>query len=1179
LDAALDEGRAKLRALDLDSSTRSWARLELRRRNERDPDKAIESLGRLARDLGNLQEIVQCVYERVLAAEVAEAERLPYQQAWLANHKRKLAQLHEPARWAQHWLDFWMSAVADADLDAALTIVEWRRPVGNSCNGLRDEMRSITHELRAGQHPTISAVDELLGSEKLSSSAWIRLCVLKARTLLLRHGNPHEASELMSKVAPIAAKADSALAALVDAVRAEIAITVGDPVEAKRHVHDVFEFDEEIPDRIIAAGRIALALKDWARAAELFDAAATRFGTKVIQRRLLAEPPSNLVLAVARFLREQNPAVAADQYQVATGGDLVGPGTKHKALLEYAEVLCTLGRTSEAAATYARAADLYPDTASKRALTALVRAHELDPTNADYCWSLGELLRFRATDIHGIGDRKELRRAADLLEEGIRLADPSAVPGWVLVSFGLAAHSLDSDRDPAAWLERAILRDGPTANNCGLLAWLHRRNGYALASERIAKFARTHARVDPFLLDLWLSAYIDLGRFDDAFDLVEDMGTVMGKSDHAVWRGWIKCRSGQPAEGLAALDEAEDADDPEVTACRLACYERLGDESGVRTTADLILRQEMAQTGRHRIDNLGWAQYSLGRLDDATSLFEKRLESAPQYHTGAMNLALVLLARGNAAHRDIERGRTLLLDSIAHVYSADEIVQLLDIYLDQVARRVAGRPHDDEVRGVVEEARTAGEVRLADMRTREPDPGLLSQELAAAREFRYEGELAVALGRYAKLSHRDDVPEAAAATGEVASALIAAGDQQLRDGDFAAADATWLDIADALASADATASMPDALSARLGLSRLERGSSTEKEPTAGLHAAGLDSLVDAVPLFARSLDLAWDYCDGLRSLADGAPGEVKTKFERAAAAVPFEELLLLRASDVESHALVPSARACEILFSPAQADQEHSPDLGDKIGDLRMQVKKERGLSIPGVRLAVSADQPAGIVTYRVFDQVISQFKLKRPNKPEPEIVSRLADILADNLFRWISIDDLDLWNRGWTAGGAPKSDLPEDLIDRVRLTRVLRSLLSEGIPITDRNTIVDAFRAGTARGSNTESTTTLTTVRRHLYPNIKAPGNGAIAQLPAKLEESISSALDTTRSTMARNRARALRSTLRKWRAETLSSDSVSVAVRETALRHVVWHLLSDQRPRVYVLANAEISDEERQP
>ena len=1128
LDAALHEGRAKLRALDLDSSTRSWARLELRRRNGRDPDKTIESLGRLARELGDLQAVVQSVYERGIEAELGEAARLPYQQAWLSNRRRQLARFDDPAQWTKTWLDYWMAAVADGALEAALTIVEWRGPVGDNRLGLRDEMGSITHDLRAGQHPTISAVDELLGSKHLSRNTLIRLCVLKARTLLLRHSNPHEAAELMSKVAPLAKKADAALAALVDAVRAEIAFTVGDLDEAKRYVGAVIEFDEAVPDRIIVAGRIALAEGDWTRAAELFDAAANHFGTAVAEPRFLAEPPPNLVLSVARSVREQNPATAADLYDAAINRDLMGQGTKRRALLEHAEVLLTLGRTSEAAAAFARAADLYPNNRSDRAVAALERALELDPDNATYCWSLGELLRFRTTDIHGIGDHEQLRRALELLERGMQIEGPGEVPGWVMVSFGLSAHSLGSDRDAAAWLERAILRDGPTVNNCALLAWLHRLNGYALAAERIARFGGTHDRVDAFLLDQWLSAYVDLGRFDDALDLIEDSAAVMGKSERAVWRGWIKTRSGRPAEGLAALDQADDADVLELSVYRIVCYETLGDEPGVRAIAEEILQQESAQKGRHRVDSIGWAEYSLGRLDDAIGRFEEQVEGAPQYHVGAMNLALVRLVRGSAEHLDIERGKQLMLDSIAHVYSADDLVQLLDIYLDQVGQRVAGRPHENEARAVLEEARTAAERRVAEMRTREPDPRSLSQQLSAAREVRYKGELAVALGQYAKLSHRGDAPEATATMGEVAADLIAVGDQQLRNGDFEAADATWRTIAETLSSADATASVPDDLSARLGLSRLGRGGGTDKDPITHMRAADVDSLVQAVPLFARSIDLAWDYCDDLRSLADDAPTEEKTKFERAAAAVPFEELLLLRASDVESHALVPSARACEILFGPAQANQEQSPDLGDRIRDLRTQVKKERGLSIPGVRLAVSPDQPDGVVTYRVFDQVMSRFKLKRPDEPAPEIIDRLADILSDNLFRWISVDDLDLWNRGWTAGGKPRADLPEDLIDRVRLTRVLRSLLSEGIPITDRTTIVDAFRAGTVRGSNGEPTTTLTTVRRRLYPNIKAPGTGAIAQLPAELEDSVSSALDPTRTIVARNRARSLRNTLR---------------------------------------------------
>ena len=223
---------------------------------------------------------------------------------------------------------------------------EWPEPLDRTAAKLHDEMLSITHELSAGQHPTISAVDSLLRYSDLSARTRIRVSVLKSRTLLLRHGNPREAAELMRKAARRVPENDSVLRALVQAVRAEIALKVGNLDTAKRHVQDVQPVDEPIADRIVAAGLIALTEQEWARASDLFDAAANRFGTSLEDRRLLAEAPPDLVLAVGRSLRDDDPAGAADRYRKALEAELTSPVATRKAWREYADVLSAFGPTA-----------------------------------------------------------------------------------------------------------------------------------------------------------------------------------------------------------------------------------------------------------------------------------------------------------------------------------------------------------------------------------------------------------------------------------------------------------------------------------------------------------------------------------------------------------------------------------------------------------------------------------------------------------------------------------------------------------------------------------------------------------------------------------------------------------------------------------------------------------------
>src|SRR5262245_51704722 len=90
IDAALQAGLEKLRAADLEPATRVWARVALRLPKGRDADTALESVGRLQRDLTYLQDVVNNVYESGLAAERDDAERYPYQDAWQSLRRRSL---------------------------------------------------------------------------------------------------------------------------------------------------------------------------------------------------------------------------------------------------------------------------------------------------------------------------------------------------------------------------------------------------------------------------------------------------------------------------------------------------------------------------------------------------------------------------------------------------------------------------------------------------------------------------------------------------------------------------------------------------------------------------------------------------------------------------------------------------------------------------------------------------------------------------------------------------------------------------------------------------------------------------------------------------------------------------------------------------------------------------------
>ncbi len=1174
LHQALQNGLAQLEKIEPQTSTtRSLVRQLRRLQKEHSPQIALDSIEDIQRDLRHMLLTVDEIHQAGLVAEYKEAQKKPYERAWRDRRQRELKRFEKPDDWAEHWIESWTEVLAHGKYSDAALIVEWRHPYSTEeeSDAVRDDMRSLTRELKARQHPTMRALDGLLRWPHLSHVSRVRLSVLKARTLMQHHGNPHEATALLRNAAGLAKETDFATQALVQAARAEIALAEGALTEAKRHVRGVLLSDEEIPDRVIVAGQIALAEQAWPRASTLFTAVASRWPRTAETSRLLSGVPPNLLLAVARSLRAHDPSGAERRYGRAIRAGIIGRVSKRRALIEHAELLAELGRNDEAAKEYADAVELYRNPRNQELLEISERAYQLDPHKPRYCWLLGEQLRLRATDIDGITNPNQIRRARELLDLGTQQARAEDVPGWVMVSTGLAAHfdSLDrveSDRDPLLWLERGILRereDTKKANDFALLAWLYRLSGFAQAAERAARFGAGYGPVDSFLAEQWIRALLDLEQYDEASNVLKNHKTTITPIATAIWRGWIACRRGDPSAGINALN-GQDGGSPFVAVVRMACYELMRDEHRARIEARQILQDQ---------DNLpdewvGWAEFALDRTRESIDRLDKLHRRAQDGHIGGLRLGLALLVRGSSADRDVERAHEILSHTIAHSYLADDLIQLRQIYLDQTTGRLTGTPHELAGRDVLEKARVAAEQRISELQRRKPDADLLSQRLATARELRAKDDWR-ALETYADLANTAELPEVSIALEEIAAYLISSGDEQLARGNLGAAYRIWADIQSNLGSTNLATPVPDRLAARLGLSRLLWGSPDD----AYLGAVSAQALEEAVPHFANTLDLARRYDKALQASADRATVDSQSKFRQAAAAVPFASLLGMKVTDRMSRAFSPSARACEILFDRSYADLKDSPELSDQIASLREDFRRTSGLAIPGVRLAENTRSSNAMVTFRVFEQEVNQLRLSAEDDPVLSIMEQFRKIVADNLFRWIAVDDLGLWNADWTFEGQPLTELPEDLVDRVRLTRVLRLLLSEGVPIADRCAIVGGFQAGVERGPANEAVPIMTAVRRRLYPAITASGSDQeILPLPPDLEETIGSALNARRATMPRDGARKIRESLLRWKEEAWPDREVTISVADTALRPAVWHLLSAERPRVFVVAQAEL-------
>ena len=257
-----------------------------------------------------------------------------------------------------------------------------------------------------------------------------------------------------------------------------------------------------------------------------------------------------------------------------------------------------------------------------------------------------------------------------------------------------------------------------------------------------------------------------------------------------------------------------------------------------------------------------------------------------------------------------------------------------------------------------------------------------------------------------------------------------------------------------------------------------------------------------------------------------------------------------------------------------------SAELEEAISKLRERIEAEMGVRVPWVYAVAARRLPDRQVDVRLYARRIGSTVLSgAPESWVPRVMEELEDRVRGALFRLVSVDDVALWLEGWDVSNrdAPTWEPADPRADRLRLARVLRMLLREGVSVSNREVIAGVVRSRVDVDKRDESVTlnTLRQVRNKL--GRAALGVGAdtvVIPLPAELEERVAAGLPTERPVweLPRQRAHQLVAELRAWlRAQPVSPGAVSVA--DGRVRPFVWRLLAAERPAVRVVSGRSSS------
>lgn len=1181
LRQALAAGAQELRMLDLSRPANSFSRAVLKLFNDRDPAQALDSIERVTQELDQIARVLAETYQSGRQAEQAEAAAEPFGAAWMNDLRRRLGHLRPEDQ--QTWFEVWISAWTDA-----LAALRWTRcdeitklaGPASPWAGLHADLEQISAFLRTDQplaaRPT---VENVLAQPSLPVVAATRLRILHTRILRRFAGDLAAAGPAADDAVRGSAGAGHPLETLALIAQAEVYRDLGRAEDARRLLDAAMGTEDATLDLLLARGSLALADQQFGQAHELYDAAAIRFGAEVTEPRLLREVPGNLLWRWARRLALTDKAAALSVLDQALESGISGKGDfpARKALAERAQILADLGRPGEAARAYSEAASQYEWSESPQAAELFRQACALAPEVAEYQWSYGEALRMTATDSVGKVDVGTIRRARQALDAGFALAAPGKEHAWVLATAALVSDSLGEGDDPAVLIERALLLDPDYTLGFWLLSLVLRKRGFptealAAAQEGYKRDSGEFRAVRQ--LDLTLR---DQGKLAAALKVVEDYIQRGGTDPEAlISKSGILLRMNDPGAALDVLAAAP-SDSFDVIFRRGTAYALRGDDVESRRCFETLWNQ------RGDLNNAviaGWSAYRIGLLDEAVQALAQVAALVPQEPYG-LDLAQVRLVRGREDEDDVADGERILMAGIERALTVDDLQRLVTMEFPLVRRAVSGRPHEDRVLAVLASAQDRADDRRAFLRQRSQDPDGPAARLASARMALAGGRPDLAFGVYFALG--PDPPEARLGLISAMQRLLDRGDDLLSAGDLPAARAQWRQLQPAVALLSSREPVSQALLARLGLAALESDGPFDDDTVALLSACTEQAIVEALRHFARSVPTLWAHHDGLGKMAaaDTSPTVNRTKFSSAAAAVPFDSVYALSRSLVSGSSLLTPVSAVEIALGAAHASLADSDEMARGLSAVRERLAEETGVKLPGVGVRDGAGGPPETVEFLVYERPAARLTVPAGQDPRDvasTVLGHFELAIRDNLFRLISVDDVDLWRQGWNVFEPLESGpawTATDPFSKLRLARLLRMLLREGLPVSDRASILDGFAEAESDGPS-GALDMLRIVRRRLYPAVLGPDPAIeVHAMPEPFEARVAAGLSSGTSTnwdLDRRSAAALALDLRQWRAERLPPGPVAVRVADWRIRPFVWHLLAAVRPRIYILAEEEL-------
>jgi len=1190
----LDRTADALEDTDLSRPSRMVARAVLKTlKQRRDYSEVINQIQQLEREVTGIAEILGQCSQDLRSAETDEATLLPGGEAWWNQRSRDLVALFDSGGDAavDMWVERWTDALQLGQHARCHSLIELGlgRP---GTEVLHQDLATITRAMEYDvPAAALDAIDRVVDGGKGGVSVTTRLGVLRTRILLSEYSDRDVVRTASERIVALAEGTTWAAVARTGLAEDQL---VNDGTEVA--LATLRQAAAEAPpqtDTLLLMGEAMEADARWAEADQLYDDA-LKADPRATERVLLRQvPPRLLVRAASRENLRNGEAIDLLFRALDLGVPGDGDYPERDVQVQLAQRLRTRAAEEELRGDEPAASESRDQAAAQllaagqrfsssgfhtRSVELLEEACELAPQVADYRWQLAEALRLDGYRSDGTPDRTRLERARDELVRGLDLRMPKKQEAWVYCTWSKIHEDLgDHSLDPALLLERALLLDPGYGVGYTFLASALRRQGYVQEALEASRQADGRADdQDAFVFRTRLLLLFDSGRYDEARILVEQR-SYTSPDDPAMRTSMadLLLRVREPEEALDQLEGVPDNDSVRI-ARGLAAFaahdpDRSRDE----------FRALWLDTSSGPIDVAGYAAFRAGLVDRAIELYTDLAERAPGDLPFARDLGQMHLVRG-----DVARGRELLERGVDRCPYPDELDVLARFELDYVRDAVAGQPHALDVAEVVADVTRRIGARVTELRQRRRDLAGDAARAGHARQALFDGRPMEALRDYRGLLRSDQLPEAGKGAVRAARAARDLADVACVTDSHDQARQQWRDVEAVLADVPGVgAKVRRSLVARRLLADLV----DRKETSA---TAWFDELGELEPItkqmrratavLAHSPAQLWALRDGLIRVRDD-PATTPARrdwLDRLGARIPVDRAYRLAPTDAATFSSFLSVGPLELHLGRGVAQVLDRDLLARAVGGLQADLELETGVRIPWVHPDDDLDLEPSTVDFLVYGRRVGSLRLDGdPDSWLGTTVGRLDEVVRGHLFRMVGVDDVNLWLEGWDLShrDAPDWHPRDPVADRLRLARLLRMLLREGVPVVDRHAIVRALdmAGGSSRSSRSATLDALRDVRVRLgRAALGVRPDASVAALPHELEERAAGALrnDGAAWELPRPEAERLVTDLRAWLHD-LPDVPVAVEVRHPALRPYLWRLLAAEEPVIRVVSQEELS------